>query len=73
MHFGLPHLTKYHQNIANPMLHTRNRLEMRTKHLWTFLTLDLIRLLMEKMEKLMELMKEALPIRHSAFLLWEYQ
>jgi hypothetical protein len=35
--------------------------------------MDLILLLMEEMEKLMELMKEALPKRHSAFSLREHQ
>jgi hypothetical protein len=60
MCFGLPH---------HPTLHTPNRLEMHTKPLWTFLTMDLILSLMEEMEKLMELIKEALPMRHSAPLL----
>jgi hypothetical protein len=46
---------------------------MRTKPLGTFLAMDLILLPMEEMEKLMELMKEALPMRHSAFLLREHQ
>jgi hypothetical protein len=46
---------------------------MRTTLLWTFLAMDLILLPMEEMEKWMELMKEALPMRHSAFLLREHQ
>jgi hypothetical protein len=46
---------------------------MRTKLLWTFLATDLILVPMEEMEKLMELMKEALPMRHSASLLLEHQ
>jgi hypothetical protein len=46
---------------------------MRTKLLWTFLATDLILLPMEEMEKLMELMREALPMRHSAFLVLEHQ
>jgi hypothetical protein len=69
MRFGLPHHAKCHQNTPNPTLHAPNRLEMRTKHLWTFLAMDLILLPMEEMEKLMELMKEALPMRRSAPLL----
>jgi hypothetical protein len=69
MHFGLPHHAKYHQNIANPMLGAPNWLEMRTKPLWTFLTMDVFLLPMEEMEKLMKLMKEALPIHHGAPLL----
>jgi hypothetical protein len=64
---------KCHQNTANPTLHAPNRLEMRTKLLWTFLAMDLILLPMEEMEKWMELMKEALPMRHSTFLLREHQ
>jgi hypothetical protein len=35
--------------------------------------MDLILSPMEEMEKLMELMKEVLPKRHSMFSLWEYQ
>jgi hypothetical protein len=46
---------------------------MRTKLLWTFLAMDLILLPMEEMEKLMELMKEALEKRHNAFSLQEHQ
>jgi hypothetical protein len=46
---------------------------MCTKLLRAFLGTDLILLPMEEMEKLMELMKEALPMRHSAFLLLEHQ
>jgi hypothetical protein len=69
MYFGLPYHMKCHQNITNPMLHTPNQLEMDTKPLWTFLAMDLILLLMEEMEKLMELMKEVLLTCHSAPLL----
>jgi hypothetical protein len=46
---------KCHENIGNPTLHAPNPLKMRTKPLWTFLVMDLILLLMEEMEKLMEL------------------
>jgi hypothetical protein len=60
MHFALPHLAKCHPNIANSTLHDPNRLETRTKPLWTFLKMNLILLLMEEMEKLMELMARAL-------------
>jgi hypothetical protein len=55
------------------MLHDPNRLETRTKPLWTSLMMDLILLLMEEMEMLMELMKEALSICHSASLLQKQQ
>jgi hypothetical protein len=54
--FGSPHHAKCHQNIANPMLHAPNRLEMRTQPLWTFLMMDLILLPMEEMEEMMEVM-----------------
>jgi hypothetical protein len=58
--FGSPHHPKCHQNIANPTLHAPNRLETRTKPLRTFPMMDLILLLMEEMEKLMEVMAGAL-------------
>jgi hypothetical protein len=58
--FGLPHHAKYHPNIANSTLHDPNRLETRTKPLWTFLKINLILLLMEETQKLMELMARAL-------------
>jgi hypothetical protein len=55
-HFGLPHHAKCHQNIANSTPHGPNPLGTHTKALWTFLKMDPILLLMEEMEKLMELM-----------------
>jgi hypothetical protein len=71
--FGLPYLAKCHHNIANPVPHDPNWLGTDTKALWTILKMDLILLLMEEMEKLMELMKEALSTRHTASLLQKQQ
>jgi hypothetical protein len=73
MHFGLPHLMKCNQNIANPAPHDPNHLGMHTKALWTFLKIDPILLLIEEMEKLMELMKEVLSTCHSMSLLQKQQ
>jgi hypothetical protein len=56
MRFGSPHHAKCHQNIANSAPHDPNRLGTHTKALWTFLKMDPILLLMEEMDKLMELM-----------------
>jgi hypothetical protein len=47
---------KCHQNIANPMPYAPNRMEMRTKPLWTFLMVEPMPLSMEEMEKLTALM-----------------
>jgi hypothetical protein len=55
-HFCSPHHAKCHQNIANSAPHDPNRLGTHTKALGTFLKMDPILLLMEEMEKLMELM-----------------
>jgi hypothetical protein len=60
MHFGLPHYAKYDQNIANSMPHAPNRLGMHTTALWTFPIMELVLLLMEEMEKLMQLMTTVL-------------
>jgi hypothetical protein len=54
--FGSPHHAKCHQNIANSVPHDPNRLGTHTKALSTFLKMDPILLLMEEMEKLMDLM-----------------
>jgi hypothetical protein len=51
------------------MLHIPNWLEMHTKPLRTFLMIDLILSLIEEMEMLIELMKEALSICYSISLL----
>jgi hypothetical protein len=73
MYFGLPHLTKCYQNIASPAPHAPKPLGTHSKALWTLRTIETTFPLMEEMEKLMELMKEALSIHHSTFLLRKQQ
>jgi hypothetical protein len=60
MRFGSPHHAKYHQNIANSAPHNPNRLGTRTIALWTFLMMELMLLLMEEMERLMQLLTTVL-------------
>jgi hypothetical protein len=72
-HFSLPQLMKCYQNIANPVPYDPNWLGTHTKHLWTFLKMAPILLLMEEMEEFMELIKEVLSLHHSTSLLKKQQ
>jgi hypothetical protein len=57
---------KCRQNIANPTSHAPKPLGTHSKLLWTLRKMETTFPLMEEMEKLMELMKEARSICHSA-------